>query len=110
MKFTPTAECTTRACPGPGSGTGTSTYCRTSGPPNRSNRIALATLSPRPWNFRPALGIYTSDEQPLRDRWRRPGRLASRADAAATRLRRDPHADRRRAASAVSTPAVVEEV
>src|SRR6185436_2840094 len=40
MKFRPIALCATRASPGPGSPTGTSSHCRTSGPPVLWKRIA----------------------------------------------------------------------
>ena len=50
------------------------------------------------------------DERAPRDRRRRPGRRASRSIAAPAELRGRDHAARRRAVSAVSTPAAVEEV
>src|SRR5262245_5089181 len=41
MKFTPIAWRRTRACPGPGSGTGTSSTTRDSGPPGSWTRMAF---------------------------------------------------------------------
>src|SRR6266850_7922630 len=46
--FRPHALWRTRASPGPGSPTGTSSNCRTSGPPQEWNRMAFGTLPPCP--------------------------------------------------------------
>src|SRR5690349_6165831 len=50
MKLRPMALCATRASPGPGSPTGTSSHCRTSGPPVLWKRIACAMSSTSCWD------------------------------------------------------------
>src|SRR6266852_4731721 len=51
------AVCRMRTCPGPGSPTGTSSTCSTSGPPCLWKRIALAIrCSPVSWNCLVFLG------------------------------------------------------
>src|SRR5471032_3094001 len=44
MKLRPMASCLTRASPGPGGGSSTSTYSITSGPPTRCMRMALVLI------------------------------------------------------------------
>src|SRR5713226_5517360 len=68
MKFTPAASTRIRTSPGPGDGVGTSSSCRTSGPPVAWTRTAFTAPSSQIHAPHPRFGVAQAGRRVARDR------------------------------------------